>query len=107
MPAVDGRQRHLAQPILLLLKRRLTDPLLSEESYRRLEAIRNIGWGIWLTSDASDWNLPPVSDAQIEGWLTVLGQPVAKRDMPRAPRNAASPARSCWMFWPRIARCRG
>ena len=49
-----------------------------------MESIRNIAWGIWLTSsNATDWNLPPVSDAQINEWLDELGRPGSKRD-PRA-----------------------
>ena len=71
----------LAKPIMLILKRRLTDPLLCEESYRRLESIRNIAWGIWLSSDASDWDLPPVSNRQIEHWLDELEQPLSNRDL--------------------------
>ena len=71
----------LAKPILLILKRRLTDPALSTDTYRRLESIRTIAWGIWLTSDAADLNLPPVSPAQLEGWLDALGQPAAKNDV--------------------------
>ncbi|MGA2258026.1 MAG: hypothetical protein ABSG53_25455 [Thermoguttaceae bacterium] len=72
---------YLAKPITLILKRRLTDPLLSEDTYRHVEAIRNIAWGIWLSSDVSAWNLPPVSPAQIDDWLNALEQPVSKRDM--------------------------
>ncbi len=72
---------HLAQPIILLLKRRLADPSLSEETYRRVESIRNIAWGLLVTSDAADWNLPPVSDAQINYWLDELGQPATKLEL--------------------------
>ena len=75
---------YLAKPIILILKRRLADPLLSEDSYRRVESIRNIAWGIWLTGDASDWSLPPVSDAQIDDWLEELAQPATAHD----PRSA-------------------
>ena len=71
----------LAKPILLLLKHRLADPALTEDSYRRVESIRKIAWGIWLSHDGPDWNLPPVSAAQIEGWLDELAQPAAKRDL--------------------------
>ena len=71
---------YMAKPILLALKRRLADPLLSEDSYRRMESIRNIAWGIWLTSDAPDWNLPPVSDAQIEAGSMNWDRPVRRRD---------------------------
>ncbi len=78
---------HLAKPIMLALKHRLTDPLLSEDTYRRVESIRNIAWGIWLTSDGSDWHLPPVSNAQIDGWLDALGEPASKRDLHSAIRR--------------------
>jgi hypothetical protein len=73
----------LAKPIMLLLKSRLTDPLLSEDTYRRAESIRDIAWGMWISSDASDWDLPPVSNAQIDQWLDELAQPAGKHD-PRA-----------------------
>ena len=69
---------YLAKPLILILKRRLADPLLCEDTYRRVEAIRNIAWGIWLSNDASDWNLPPVSHAQIESWLDELELTVSK-----------------------------
>ena len=85
---------HLAKPIMLILKRRLADPLLSEDTYRRLESIRNIAWGIWLTNDAPDWNLPPVSDAQIDDWLDELAQPASRSATCTPPFAAASPARS-------------
>jgi len=78
---------HLARPMMLILKRRLADPLLSEDSYRRLESIRNIVWGIWLTSDVSEENLPPVSNAQIDSWLDELGQPSSKNDLHAAMRR--------------------
>ena len=97
---------HLAKPIIQIIKHRLTDPSLSEETYRRLESIRNIAWGIWVTGEASDWNLPPVSDRQINDWLDALGEPASRATHTR-PSIAASPARSCWMFFPRIAKCRG
>jgi hypothetical protein len=70
-----------------VVKHRLTDPSLSEETYRRVESIRNIAWGIWVTGDASDWNLPPVSDRQIDGWLDALGEPVSGRDPHSAIRR--------------------
>src|SRR5271157_1052589 len=78
---------HLAKPIMLALKHRLTDPLLSEDTYRRLESIRDIAWGIWLTSNDSDWNLPPVSSAQIDAWLDTLGEPESKRELYSAVRR--------------------
>ncbi len=77
----------LAKPIMLILKRCLAEPSLSEETYRRLESIRNIAWGRWLTSDAPDWNLPPVSNAQIDSWLDELGQPATKHDLRAAMRR--------------------
>jgi hypothetical protein len=77
----------LAQPIVLILKRRLADPLLSEDFYRRGESIRNIAWGIWLTNDAPDWNLPPVSDRQINDWLDELARPSSAHDLRAALRR--------------------
>ncbi len=76
---------HLAKPIMLLLKRRLADPSLCEDSYRRVEAIRNIAWGTCLGSDATDWNPPPVSNSQIDDWLDILGQ-----SAPQGERHAAA-----------------
>jgi len=78
---------HLARPMLRILKRHLADPLLSEDSYRRVESIRNIAWGIWLTSDVSEENLPPISTAQIDRWLDELGQPGSKNDPHAAMRR--------------------
>jgi hypothetical protein len=77
----------LAKPVLLLLKRRLADPLLTEDSYRRLESVRNIAWGPWLAGDAPDWDLPPVSDAQIDDWLDELAGPAAQADLRAANRR--------------------
>jgi len=77
----------VARPLILILKRRLADPLLSEDTYRNLEAIRNIAWGIWVTNDGSDWNLPPVSQAQLDDWLDELQQPISHRDMHAAIRR--------------------
>ena len=97
---------YLAKPIILILKSRLADPLLSEDSYRRVESVRNIAWGIWLTGDASDWSLPPVSDAQLDDWLEELSQPATAHDL-RPQGAAALPARSCWTCCRRIGKCRG
>jgi hypothetical protein len=77
----------LAKPIMVSLKQRLADPLLSEDTYRRVEAVRNVAWGIWLSNDAPDWSLPPVSAAQIDDWLDELQQPVAKHDARAAVRR--------------------
>ena len=79
-----GSQR-LAKSMILILKHRLVDPSVSEDSARRLESIRNLAWGVWLTKDRSDWNLPPAPDAQIEEWLGQLAQPRVQRD-PRAAK---------------------
>jgi hypothetical protein len=77
----------LAKRLMLILKRHLANPLLSEESYRHLEAIRNIAWGIWLNNDAPDWNLPPVPDGQIDDWLSELSRPADKHDLHSAIRR--------------------
>jgi hypothetical protein len=76
----------LAKPLMLILKRRLADPLLAEETYRRLEAIRNIAWGTWVNGDALEWTLPPVSDGQIDDWLDELSQPASQRERRSAVR---------------------
>ena len=78
---------HLAPPIMLILNRRLADPLLSEDSYRRVESIRHIVWGAWLGSDAAGWNPAPVSAAQIDDWLDELGRPAANGNAHAATRR--------------------
>ena len=99
----------LAKPIMLILKRRLADPLLSEDTYRRVESIRNIAWGMWLTGDAADWDLPPVSDAQIDDWLDELGQPAMQHDLRAAMRPPHRPAgvAGCLVAGPRRAAGEG
>ena len=72
---------------MLILKRHLADYSLSEESYRRLESIRNIAWGVCLTSEVSGWKLPPVSHAQIDDWLDELGRPASMHDLHSAIRR--------------------
>ena len=69
-----GSER-LVKPIMLVVKRRLSEPSLSDDTYVRVDSVRNIAWGTWLNSDANDWDLP-VSSAQIEKWLDALQQPV-------------------------------
>lgn len=75
-----------AAPILMLLKRRLVEPGLNEDSYRRLEEVRRIAWGMWLDSEETptkwvgDGSLPPASPAQIEQWLDDLSRPGSRGD---------------------------
>ena len=74
-----------AAPILVLLKQRLVDPGLNEEWYRRIEEVRRIAWGVWLSGDGAGpplgprWIggsvLPHVSSAQIEQWLDDMSRP--------------------------------
>jgi hypothetical protein len=70
----------LAQPIVLAVKHRLSDQCLSEDSYRRLESIREAARGFWLTADSADWKWPPASDTQLDEWLEELGRPAASGD---------------------------
>jgi hypothetical protein len=76
----------VAAPILVLLKRRLADGELSEESFRRIDEVRQVAWGVWLNRDSAgersaDRSLPPVSAAQIEHWLDDLMRPDSDRDL--------------------------
>ena len=70
-----------AAPILALLKRRLNDPGLTEDSYRRIENVRRIAWGVWLNSDTApaklvgDSFLSHVTLAEIEQWLDEISRP--------------------------------
>jgi len=77
----------VARPLILIVKRHLADQSLSEDTYRNLEAIRNIAWGIWVSNEGSDWNLPPVSQGQLDDWLHELEQPLPNRDMHAATRR--------------------
>lgn len=67
-------------PIMVRLKQRLADPALSTEAYRRLEAVRQVIWGLWLMSPPADWNLPTVSKEQLQGWIDDMVRPVAKSE---------------------------
>ncbi|MFZ1937167.1 MAG: hypothetical protein WCB27_24415 [Thermoguttaceae bacterium] len=64
-------------PIMLRLKRRLSDDALDGEARRRLEALWQRARGEWLSHDAADQGLPAVSDRQIGRWLNELVRPGA------------------------------
>jgi hypothetical protein len=62
-------------PIMLRLKRRLSDESLDGESKRRLEAIWQRARRAWLINDAAGQDLPAVSDRQIGRWIDELVRP--------------------------------
>jgi hypothetical protein len=68
----------LAGPILIRLKRRLADPELPIDGYRRLDAVRQGVWSHWLTSGQGELDLPPISNEQLGRWLDDLGRPAEK-----------------------------
>ena len=84
---------YLAKPIALILKRRLADPLLCEDTYRHVEAIRNIAWGN---------GFPAMLPIGIQRWLprrkSMLGLMHWNSPCPRVtctpPFAAALPARN-------------
>jgi hypothetical protein len=62
----------LACPIMLRLKRRLAGDHLSPDGVRWTEPIYEEARASWLMSDPQFWELPPVSDEQIERWVDDL-----------------------------------
>lgn len=70
-----ARRAAWAGPIMLELKERLAAAELSDDARRRLESIWREARGTWLVSDASTWELPPVSVAEIAGWADDLARP--------------------------------
>ena len=102
----------LLGPILVRLNQRLADPALSAEAYQRLETVRQAIRGVWLVSDSADWNLPPVPQEQLLGWVDDLihsGPKTAGRQpaesQPVGPQPAsAEPERAGEGLRQRIAR---
>jgi hypothetical protein len=70
--AGDGR---VAGLLLDRLKRRLANLTLSPEARQRLEPLARQVRGAWLTSDPTQWRLPPVTDAQLQAWVEELVRP--------------------------------
>ena len=66
-----GSER-LAGPIMVGLRRRLAEPAISEDCYRRVESVCNVAWGAWVASDAPELNAPSPSDEQVRMWLDEL-----------------------------------
>ncbi len=64
----------LAWPIASRVKRRLADPGLSSESYKRLLGICEKARVTWLATDPSSWPDPAVSDERIAQWVNELAQ---------------------------------
>jgi hypothetical protein len=72
--------RQLAPVILLLLKQRLADPQLGEDSFRRIEQVRGVIWANWFTDDPGGSFLPPLANQQIEHWLDDLVRAGGRHD---------------------------
>lgn len=66
----------LACRILQLLKERLADEKTPAESRRYLVQAYESARADWLLSDPAGWELPPVTDEQIRGWIRDLVRPV-------------------------------
>jgi hypothetical protein len=64
-----------ACPVLVRLKRALAAEGVGIEARRRLESAAEHARRAWLASDPAGWDLPPVSDEQIDGWLSDLSRP--------------------------------
>jgi len=59
-------------PIMLQLKRRLADGSLSSSRRAHLHLLWRRAHRLWLQSDPSGWELPKVSEKQIDQWLAEL-----------------------------------
>ncbi len=68
---------NLAYPIMSRLKQRVSADNLSAGARQTLQPIYERARGAWLTSDPARWNLPPVSPAEIDRWITELASPGA------------------------------
>jgi len=60
---------HTAGVVMNRLKDRVTRMDISDEAFRRQNAVWNVAWGTWLNSDAASAELPVASDDQIAHWL--------------------------------------
>ncbi len=63
-------------PVLVRLKRALSANKLGIDARRQIESVLERARRAWLSSDPAGWDLPPVSDEQIDGWLSDLGRPL-------------------------------
>ena len=75
-----GSER-LSGPIMLCLRRRLAEPWISEDCFRRVDSVCKVAWAAWLASDAPELNAESPSDAQIQKWLDELTQTPTERDL--------------------------
>jgi len=97
-----GSER-FASPILHLLRERLADPALGEDTFRRIEEVRSIAWASWFENDPGDRGLPPTSSKQIEGWLDELAdggkgnQGVPEPTASSHAKTGAAPPAPAWL----------
>ncbi|NLY00259.1 MAG: hypothetical protein GXY83_29530 [Rhodopirellula sp.] len=81
----------LVCPIMIRLKARRLDDRLSPDARLWVEPLDQEARLAWLNSDPATWQLPPVSDAQMEKWIDVLTKQAS--DESQAHRSAQATAR--------------
>jgi len=82
--------------ILVSLKERMAVERLSADTPLWLERMYERTRAAWLTSDPADWEMPPVSDAQIGGWIEDLVRIPEASESPPARRSAQVAKRELW-----------
>lgn len=76
-------------PIYLALKSRTIDAAGNEAARRLVERLLERARGAWLLSDPATWNLPEVSDDQIERWVDQLCADADTREGAWSPHELA------------------
>lgn len=91
----------LVDPILARLKQRLYGGEVSVDARNWLEPVYARARASWLATDPPERSLPPVSDAQIAGWLDVVSEGSEARS---GSRGISSPDRAEWELRDVLAR---
>jgi len=97
-------------PIMVRLKRRLARSALPADARQWLEPIYERARGTWLLSGSTECRLPPVSDAQIAGWIEDLVRPApqhvpsGKQHTHRMAARELSDLLACDEAMPRVKR---
>lgn len=63
-------------PTLVALRQKLSDPQLEVGIHRELQPLWKKVRAAWLDSDPAGWQLPAVSDEQIQSWMADLRKPL-------------------------------
>jgi hypothetical protein len=71
---------NLAGPVLLCLRRRLAEPWISEDCFRRVDFVDNIAWAAWMSHEAPELKAASPSDEQVQKWLDALTRAPAELD---------------------------